>query len=110
MNVYLLSSMMFSILGAITGTDLEDSMDSAAEKIQQLVDVVVPWVFGIIGMLAVLWIVYIGIKYIMANSADKRKEAKELLKQLLIGVAILFVLAAISGIVIAGLYGWYTTA
>ncbi len=44
----------------------------------------------------------------MATSADKRKEAKEIIKQFVIGLIVLFVIAAISGSVIGGLYYWYS--
>ena len=83
-------------------------LDIIKSKLDSLISDVVPWVFGIIASLVIVWIIYIGIKYIMATSADKRKEAKEIIKQFVIGLIVLFVIAAISGSVIGGLYYWYS--
>ena len=83
-------------------------LDNIQGRLNDLIEQVVPWVFGIIASLIILWIIYIGIRYIMATSADKRKEAKEIIKQFVIGLIVLFVIAAISGSVIGGLYFWYS--
>ena len=48
------------------------------------------------------------INFITATSGDKRKEAKEILKQFIIGIVILFVLAVVAGSIIGGLYAWYS--
>ena len=87
---------------------MNGELDIIKSKLDSLISYVVPWVFGIIASLVIVWIIYIGIKYIMATSADKRKEAKEIIKQFVIGLIVLFVIAAISGSVIGGLYYWYS--
>ncbi len=87
---------------------MNGELDIIKSKLDSLISDVVPWVFGIIASLVIVWIIYIGIKYIMATSADKRKEAKEIIKQFVIGLIVLFVIAAISGSVIGGLYYWYS--
>ena len=87
---------------------MNGELDIIKSKLDSLISDVVPWVFGIIASLVIVWIIYIGIKYIMATSADKRKEAKEIIKQFVIGLIVLFVIAAISGSVIVGLYYWYS--
>ena len=87
---------------------MNGELDIIKSKLDSLISEVVPWVFGIIASLVIVWIIYIGIKYIMATSADKRKEAKEIIKQFVIGLIVLFVIAAISGSVIGGLYYWYS--
>ncbi len=87
--------------------DLNTNLDDITSKLNTLVDTVVPWVFGILAALVILWVIYMAIRYITATSGDKRKEAKEILKQFIIGIVILFVLAAVAGSVIGGLYAWY---
>ena len=87
---------------------MNGELDIIKSKLDSPISDVVPWVFGIIASLVIVWIIYIGIKYIMATSADKRKEAKEIIKQFVIGLIVLFVIAAISGSVIGGLYYWYS--
>lgn len=93
----------------VTSGDLESNLDEITQKLDTLIEKVVPWVFGILAALVVLWVIYMAIRYITATSGDKRKEAKEILKQFIIGIVILFVLAAVAGSIIGGLYAWYST-
>ncbi len=93
----------------VTSGDLESNLDDITAKLDTLIGEVVPWVFGILAALVVLWVIYMAIRYITATSGDKRKEAKEILKQFIIGIVILFVLAAVAGSIIGGLYAWYKT-
>lgn len=93
----------------VTSGDLESNLTDITQKLDTLIEEVVPWVFGILAALVVLWVIYMAIRYITATSGDKRKEAKEILKQFIIGIVILFVLAAVAGSIIGGLYAWYST-
>lgn len=93
----------------VTSGDLESNLTDITQKLDTLIEKVVPWVFGILAALVVLWVIYMAIRYITATSGDKRKEAKEILKQFIIGIVILFVLAAVAGSIIGGLYAWYST-
>lgn len=93
----------------VTSGDLESNLTDITQKLDTLIGEVVPWVFGILAALVVLWVIYMAIRYITATSGDKRKEAKEILKQFIIGIVILFVLAAVAGSIIGGLYAWYKT-
>ncbi len=89
--------------------NLESSLDEVRTQIDTLVNTVTPWVFGILAAIVVIWVIYMGVRYISATSADKRKEAKEIIKQFIIGIVLLFVLAAVAGSIIGGLYAWYST-
>ena len=93
----------------VTSGDLESNLTDITQKLDTLIEEVVPWVFGILAALVVLWVIYMAIRYITATSGDKRKEAKEILKQFIIGIVILFVLAAVAGSIIGGLYARYST-
>ena len=93
----------------VTSGDLGSNLDDIRAKLDTLIEQVIPWVFGILAALDVLWVIYMAIRYITATSGDKRKEAKEILKQFIIGIVILFVLAAVAGSIIGGLYAWYST-
>lgn len=93
----------------VTSGDLGSNLDDIRAKLDTLIEQVIPWVFGILAALVVLWVIYMAIRYITATSGDKRKEAKEILKQFIIGIVILFVLAAVAGSIIGGLYAWYST-
>ena len=92
----------------MTTGDLQTNLDDISARLNTLINTVTPWVFGILAAVVVLWVIYMAVRYITATSGDKRKEAKEILKQFIIGIVILFVLAVVAGSIIGGLYAWYS--
>lgn len=77
------------------------NIDQFNEKAQELLNGAAAWIFSILAMCFVMWGIYIGIKWMTAKKAEQYQEAKELLKRFFVGLILIFVIAAVAGIVLA---------
>lgn len=71
------------------------------EKAQELINEATVWIFSLLAMSFTIWAIYIGIKWMTAKKAEQYQEAKELLKRFFVGLILIFVIAAVAGIVLA---------
>lgn len=86
----------------------ESSFGQIVIKIKELVDSV--WVYVVIALASVIvvWGAYIGIKIIIAKKNDEKINARDMVKQLIIGIVIMFVLAVGLPLLINGLISWFS--
>ncbi len=66
---------------------------------RELLNMAAGFIFGILGLTFTIWGIYIGLKWMTAKKAEQYQEAKELLKRFFVGMALIFIIAAIAGIV-----------
>ncbi len=66
------------------------------------------WIFmiAILGAVVIIWCVYVGVKLIVAHRNEERVDAKKMIKNLLVGIVIIFVLAVGVPLLIDGLSSW----
>jgi len=87
-------------------TTLDTNLSSIVTKLSGLMDSF--WMYIIIALasVVVLWGAYVGIKIAIARKNDEKIESREMLKSLLIGVIIIFVIAMGAPLLIEGLNAW----
>lgn len=101
---------LFSMLAAAgdTGT-LENNLTDFGSQLNSLVGVIWPWLLGLGLVFIGLWGAFIGIKIIKAKKAEEKQEAKAYIKQLVLGIAVIFIIAAGLPLVVSGIAAWAGT-
>lgn len=95
------------VLGLLEQTkSIRSNFGGIVDKISELVDSV--WIYLVIGCASVLvvWGAYIGIKIAIAKKNEQKLDAKSMVKRLVIGIIIMFVLAGALPLLIKGLSAW----
>ena len=91
-------------------TESKDAMQSSfisiVEKISELVNSILLYVVIALSSVVVVWSAYIGIRVITARKNDEKINARKMIKQLLIGILIMFVFATCIPLLINGLSSW----
>ena len=90
-------------------TSLDTKFAEIITKLSELKDVFWKYAIIILSLIIVIWGVYIGIKIITASRNDEKVNAKGMLKNLLIGVVVIFVIAVGAPLLIEGLETWVTS-
>jgi len=95
--------MNMNLLAAET---LNDNLASIVEKLKALMDSF--WVYIVIALAAVVvvWGAYIGIKIAIAHKNEEKINARDMVKNLIIGIVIIFVVAMGAPLLINGLSAW----
>lgn len=77
-----------------------------ADKIVELVDSV--WIYLVIGCSAVvvIWGAYIGIRLAVAKKSEQKVDSRSMVKRLVIGIVVIFVLAGALPLLVKGLALW----
>lgn len=90
----------------LLASSLDDSLAEIVEKLQSLIDSF--WIYIVIALAAVVvvWGAYIGIKIAIAHRNEEKINAKDMVKQLIIGIIIIFVVAMGAPLLINGLSAW----
>ncbi len=88
---------------------LDGNLKDIVEKLSELKDVFWKYAIIILSLVIVIWGVYIGIKIITAHKNDEKINAKSMLKNLLIGVVVIFVIAVGAPLLIDGLKSWVSS-
>ncbi len=85
---------------------LDNSLAEIVEKLQSLMDSF--WVYIVIALAAVvvIWGAYIGIRIAIAHRNDEKINARDMVKNLIIGIIIIFVVAMGAPLLIQGLSAW----
>lgn len=96
---------MKNILAAAT---LDENLQSIITKLQSLMDSF--WIYIVMALAAVVvvWGVYVGIKIAIANKNEEKINARDMVKNLIIGIIIIFVVAMGAPLLINGLSAWVT--
>ena len=87
-------------------TTLNDSLAEIVGKLQTLMDSF--WIYIVLALAAVVvvWGAYIGIKIAIAHRNEEKINARDMVKNLIIGIVIIFVVAMGAPLLIDGLSAW----
>ncbi len=96
--------LMTTLLAAEEG--LDGSLSQIVEKIKTLMDSF--WVYIVLALAAVvvIWGAYVGIKIAIAHRNEEKINARDMIKNLIIGIVIIFVVAMGAPLLINGLSAW----
>ena len=99
-----------SELAAMVGqkVEMQTSFKTIVEKLSELVDSF--WIYIVMAgaSVVVVWSAYIGIRIAVAKSHEEKINSREMIKSLIIGIAITFVITVAMPMVIKGLSSWVT--
>ena len=92
------------LLAAESG--LDDNLNGILAKLNELMDSF--WVYIVLALAAVvvIWGAYIGIKIAIAHRNEEKINARDMVKNLIIGIVIIFVVAMGAPLLINGLSAW----
>ena len=85
---------------------LEGNLAQIVEKLNGLMDTF--WIYIVMALAAVVvvWGAYVGIRIAIANKNEEKINAREMVKNLIIGIVIIFVVAMGAPLLIEGLGVW----
>lgn len=85
---------------------LNDNLSQIVDNLKTLMDSF--WIYIIIALAAVvvIWGAYIGIKIAIAHKNEEKINARDMVKNLIIGIIIIFVVAMGAPLLISGLSAW----
>ena len=94
---------MFNLLAA---EGLDGSLSEIVTKLQALMDSF--WIYIVLALAAVvvIWGAYVGIKIAIAHRNEEKINARDMVKNLIIGIVIIFVVAMGAPLLINGLSAW----
>lgn len=97
---------MLNLLAAAENEGLNGSLAQIVEKLKGLMDSF--WLYIVIALAAVvvIWGAYIGIKIAIAHRNEEKINARDMVKNLIIGIVIIFVVAMGAPLLINGLSAW----
>lgn len=87
---------------------LNENLAEIVEKLQTLMDSF--WIYIVMALAAVvvIWGAYVGIKIAIAHKNEEKINARDMVKNLIIGIIIIFVVAMGAPLLINGLSAWVT--
>lgn len=90
----------------LNATTLDDSLAEIVSKLQTLMDSF--WIYIVMALAAVVvvWGAYVGIKIAIAHKNEEKINARDMVKNLIIGIIIIFVVAMGAPLLIKGLSAW----
>ena len=90
----------------LAATTLDDSLQGIVTKLQSLMDSF--WIYIVMALAAVvvIWGAYVGIKIAIAHKNEEKIIARDMVKNLIIGIIIIFVVAMGAPLLINGLSAW----
>jgi len=90
----------------LLATTLDGSLASIVAKLNELMDSF--WVYIVLAMAAVVvvWGAYIGIRIAIAHRNEDKINARGMVKSLIIGIVLMFVIAMGAPLLINGLSAW----
>ena len=92
----------------LLATTLNENLAEIVEKLQSLIDSF--WIYIVMALAAVvvIWGAYVGIKIAIAHKNEEKINARDMVKNLIIGIVIIFVVAMGAPLLINGLSAWVT--
>lgn len=94
------------MLNNLMAGTLNESLAQIVTNISTLMDSF--WIYIVLALAAVvvIWGAYIGIKIAIANKNEEKINARDMVKNLIIGIVIIFVVAMGAPLLIEGLSAW----
>lgn len=85
---------------------LNENLSSIIEKLNELMNSF--WIYIVLALAAVVvvWGAYVGIKIAIAHRNEEKINARDMIKNLIIGIVIIFVVAMGAPLLIKGLSAW----
>ena len=92
----------------LLASTLNENLAEIVEKLQSLMDSF--WIYIVMALAAVvvIWGAYVGIKIAIAHKNEEKINARDMVKNLIIGIVIIFVIAMGAPLLINGLSAWVT--
>lgn len=81
------------MINLLLETSTEGTLKPAAEAFSNMIKSVLPILLPAAAALILVWALYCGIKFVVAKSQEQQKEAKQQIRNFVIGVIAIFVLA-----------------
>ncbi len=93
----------------LAATTLNESLGGIVLKLQELMNSF--WIYIVIALAAVVvvWGAYVGIKIAIAHKNEDKINSRDMIKNLIIGIVIIFVVAMGAPLLINGLAAWIGT-
>ncbi len=93
----------------LAATSLNESLGGIVLKLQELMNSF--WIYIVIALAAVVvvWGAYVGIKIAIAHKNEDKINSRDMIKNLIIGIVIIFVVAMGAPLLINGLAAWIGT-
>ena len=90
----------------LLASTLNENLAEIVEKLQSLMDSF--WIYIVMALAAVvvIWGAYVGIKIAIAHKNEEKINARDMVKNLIIGIIIIFVVAMGAPLLINGLSAW----
>lgn len=94
------------MINLLSEETLNGSLATIVDKLKTLMDSF--WIYIVIALAAVVvvWGAYIGIKVAIAHKNEEKINARDMVKNLIIGIIIIFVVAMGAPLLINGLSAW----
>ena len=93
-------------MNTLLAAGLNENLAEIVEKLQSLMDSF--WIYIVMALAAVvvIWGAYVGIKIAIAHKNEEKINARDMVKNLIIGIIIIFVVAMGAPLLINGLSAW----
>lgn len=85
---------------------LDDNLQNFVTKLQSLTNNFWKYIVIALAAVVVVWGAYVGIKIAIAHRNEEKINARDMLKNLLIGIIVIFVVAVGAPLLINGLSAW----
>ena len=95
-------------MNTLLAATLNDNLAEIVETLQSLMDSF--WIYIVMALagVVVVWGAYVGIKIAIAHKNEEKINARDMVKNLIIGIVIIFVIAMGAPLLINGLSAWVT--
>ena len=95
-------------MNTLLAATLNDNLAEIVEKLHSLMDSF--WIYIVMALagVVVVWGAFVGIKIAIAHKNEEKINARDMVKNLIIGIIIIFVVAMGAPLLINGLSAWVT--
>ena len=97
------------MMNLLATTTLDGSLQGIVTKLNELMNSF--WIYIVLAMAAVVvvWGAYVGIKIAIAHKNEDKINSRDMVKSLIIGIIVMFVIAVGAPLLIEGLSAWVGT-
>lgn len=93
----------------LLANDLKTNLQTLLTQIESMIDDFRTFIVGALIAVVIVWCIYIAVRLIVAHRNEERIDAKKMIKNLIVGIVIMFVLVFGVPLLIEGLETWATT-
>ena len=90
----------------LAATKLNENLQEIVTKLNDLMNSFWIYIVLALGAVVVVWGAYVGIKIAVAHRNEEKINAREMVKSLIVGIIIIFVVAMGAPLLIKGLSAW----